>query len=377
MPKIMKIGIDAKWYFTGPISAQTVLHNLLPKLFELYPMHEWILFLDKKDKGLDFPFKQSNINLKYVWANNNFLSNLFLLPRHTGKGAIDVMVFQTFPSFVSNTCSIAFIHDVLFRHYPQFFTWKERLYFLPLPWLTPNAKRLIATTEYVAGDLVKYKYARDRSQIDIVPLGVSTEFKPMEQHKSNFLEQVRKKFKLPESYILFVGRLNVRKNIENLLRSLPGLENNTIRLVVVGKEDSKTPYLKDILSDPAISKRILFTGSMNNQELAATYAMATIFCFPSFAEGFGLPPLEAMASGIPVVVSNTTALAEVCGNAPLYMNPAQPASITKAMNELLGNPELYNEKKISGLQRAAEYNWSTTAHTFMQSVYNAHQKKSL
>jgi glycosyltransferase involved in cell wall biosynthesis len=373
----MKIGIDAKWYFTGPISTQTVLHNLLPKLFEFYPMHEWIIFLDKKDKGLNFPFKQSNINLKYVWANNNLLSNLFLLPRHAGKGAIDVMIFQTFPSFVNNTPSIAFIHDVLFRSYPQFFTWKERIYFLPLPWLTPMARRLIATTEYVAGDLVKYKYARDRSQIDIVPLAVSPEFKPVEQHNCDFLKQVKGKFKLPQSYILFVGRLNVRKNIENLLRSLPSLENKTIPLVVVGKEDSKTPDLKTILSDPAISKRILLTGSMDKQELAATYAMATIFCFPSFAEGFGLPPLEAMASGIPVVVSNTTALAEVCGNAPLYINPAEPASIAKALNELLGNPEIYREKKISGLERASQYKWSTTAHTFMQSVLKAHQKTKL
>ena len=370
----MKIGIDAKWYFTGPISAQTVLHNLLPKLFELYPMHQWTIFLDKKDRGLHFPFKYPNIILKYVWANNNLLSNLFLLPMYAGRKTIDVIVFQTFPSFVNNTCSIAFIHDVLFRSYPQFFTRKERLYFVPLSWLTPKAKRLIATTTYVADDLVKYNYARDRSQIDIVPLGVSPQFKPVEEHNDDFLTQVREKFRLPPSYILFVGRLNVRKNIENLLRALPLLKNNTIPLVIVGKEDSKTPDLKTILSDPEISKRILLTGSMNKQELAAAYAMAIIFCFPSFAEGFGLPPLEAMASGIPVIVSNTTALAEVCGNAALYIKPEEPASIAKALDELLGNPEIYREKKISGLERAAQYKWSTTAHAFMQSVFNAHKK---
>ncbi|HKH61200.1 MAG TPA: glycosyltransferase family 1 protein [Flavitalea sp.] len=372
----MKIGIDAKWYFTGPVSTQTVLQNLLPRLFELYPMHEWVIYLDEKDKGLDFPFKQPNITRKYVWANNNMLSNLFLLPTDAGKEAVDVLVFQTFPPIVHIVPSIAFIHDVLFRDFPQFFTWKERLYFLPLSWLTRKASRLIATTDYVASNLIKHKYARTKSVIDIVPLAAASEFKPLERHDADILRKVKEKYRLPDKYLLFVGRLNVRKNIENLLKALLLMQSNYIPLIIIGKEDWKTPNLQNLLSHQDLKNRIFIQPNMNNEELAATYAMSTVFCFPSFAEGFGLPPLEAMASGIPVIVSKTTGLKEVCGPAAVFIDPSNAASIAKALDKLLNDAVYYNDKRLLGLKQAAQYNWTESAHAFMQSITNALKKTS-
>ena len=370
----MRIGIDAKWYFTGPVSGRTMLQNLLPRLFEFYPEHEWIVFLDKKDKKLDFPFRQKNIIPRYVWAENNMLSNLFILPRYIRKTGIEVLVFQTFPSFKQKIKSIAFIHDVLFKDFPQFFTWKERLYFFPLAWLTPKADRLIATTEFVAKELVRHKYARDRLQIDIVPLGVSKEFKPAELQDSHFLQEVKKKFGLPSAFVLFAGRLNIRKNIEALFKAVALLQDTGMALVIVGKEDGKSAHLSHFFSDPTIKKRVLMTGPMTNEELAATYAMAKLFCFPSFAEGFGLPPLEAMASGVPVVVSNTTALPEVCGDAAVYIDPAKPETIAGALNELSANAAMHMQKRKAGIEQAAKYDWDNTAHRFMQSILNSVKK---
>lgn len=118
----MRIGIDAKSYFQGPVSTRVVLQNILPELFKLYPEHEWIIFLDKEDKDRHFPFTQKNITIQYVWANNNLLSNVFILPGLIKKLNIGTVVFQMFPSFKSKTASVAFIHDVLFRDFPQFFT---------------------------------------------------------------------------------------------------------------------------------------------------------------------------------------------------------------------------------------------------------------
>jgi len=368
----MKIGIDAKWYFTGPPSTQIVLQNLLCRLFKFYPEHEWVIFLDKKDRHLDFPFKQENITIIYVWADNNMFSNIFLLPGHIRKRSIDVMVFQTFPAFQRKINSIAFIHDVLFKEYPQFFTQKERLYFLPLSWLAPKANRLIATTEFVADKLIKHQYSRSKSQIDIVPLGVSPEFKPAGKHDGYFLSQVKEKFGLPDSFILFVGRLNIRKNIESLLKAIPLLHNESIALVIVGKKDGRTVNLKNVLSGK--KDRVIIIDHVNNNDLAAIYALAKIFCFPSFAEGFGLPPLEAMASGVPVVVSNTTALPEVCGDAAAYIDPAKPENIAQALNDLLENPVMYMQKRKAGLEHATKYNWDITAEKFMQSIMNAVKK---
>ncbi|HEX3934173.1 MAG TPA: glycosyltransferase family 1 protein [Puia sp.] len=368
----MRIGIDAKWLFTGPVSTRVVLQNLLPELFALHPEHQWVLFLDKKDRGRPLLFTDGNIEIHYVWADNNMLSNLFTVPRLLRRLKVDVMVFQTFPSLRHPVPSVAFIHDVLFRSFPQFFSWKERLYFIPLAWLTrTRADRLVATTEFVADELIRYRYTRSRTKIDIVPLAVSKTFRPGALQDAGLLSAVRQKFGLPDRYLLYVGRLNVRKNIENLLRALPLLEDKQIPLVIIGKEDWKAPDLRELLSLPAISQRILLAGTMTDEELTATYSQAKIFCFPSFAEGFGLPPLEAMAAGIPVVVSDTTSLPEVCGDAAVYIEPGSPESIARALNELLADTGLYDQKSKMGLARARQYTWQGTARALMNSIANA------
>ena len=371
----MRIAIDAKWYFSGPVSTRTVLQNLLPQLFRLYPEHHWVIFLDKKDKYKQVPFSGGNIIIEYVWAKNNMLSNIFILPQVNHKFKPEVIVFQTFPAFKKNIPYIAFIHDVLFRDFPEFFTWKEKLYFFPLSFLAKRADRFISTTRFVANDLTKYKYVNNKDRIDIVPLGVNEAFKPSDQLDQNLLERVKEKFKLPDRFLLYVGRLNVRKNIETLLNAVPLLHDKNIKLVVVGESDWKKPDLEKLLSNEKIKERIITTGSISNSELIAMYALSHIFCFPSFAEGFGLPPLEAMASGVPVIVSNRTALPEVCGDAATYINPIEPESIANAINNLLENEELYMEKKKAGIARAAQFTWEQSAHKFMESIFKAVQKQ--
>jgi glycosyltransferase involved in cell wall biosynthesis len=367
----MRIGIDAKSLYTGPVSTRIVLQNLLPELFRLYPEIEWIVFLDKKDKERGFRFSGNKIRIVYVWAGMNQLSNLFVLPRYCRRLKLDLVLYQTFPGVARGTASVAFIHDVLFRDFPEFFTWKERLYFTPLPFLTRKAVRVTATTTFVAKDLVRYGYVRDPSRIDLVPLGVSPVFKPRELLDASFLERVRTGLSLPDRYLLFVGRLNVRKNLENLLKALPLLEDRDIPLIVVVKAEWKAPKLEPLLSAPGTGDRVRMTGGITDEELSVVYALATLFCFPSFAEGFGLPPLEAMASGVPVLVADRTALPEVCGDAATYVRPEDPGSIALAINQLLGDRALYREKREMGLKRALSFTWGNTAMAFRKSIDNA------
>lgn len=372
----MKIGIDAKSFFTGPISTRKILQNLIPELLNLYPDIHWVIFLDKKDKAFDFPKKGMNIHIQYVWAENNQISNLFVLPYYIKKHKLDLVVYQMFPSITTSIPAIAFIHDILFKDFPKFFTWKERLYFFPISYLTRRASRVIATTEFVATDLLKHNYVADRSLIDIVPLGVSSEFKPAEHFDAALLKSVAKKLNLPDRFMLFVGRLNVRKNLENLLKSIPLVQDKHIPLVVVGKAEWKAPELKNILSDPKIQHRVILIGNISDKDLPVVYALSTIFCFPSFAEGFGLPPLEAMASGVPVVVSNTTSLPEVCGDAGVYTDPGDTNSIADAINSLLENPDFYTQKKQMSLARSGEFTWEKSAYAMMKSILNATKKNS-
>ena len=367
----MKIGIDAKWLFTGHISGKLFIQNILPELFALHPEIEWHIFLDKRNKDLTFPFKNDNIIIHYIWGKLNMLSNLFILPGYAKRLQLDAVLFQTFFMRKGKFKSVVFIHDILFKNYPQFFTWKERLYFKPLKWITSSADRIITTTEFVKEELVRFHYAKPHQPIDLAPSGVTSIFKPYYQHDGAFLELVKDKYKLPASYLLFAGRLNARKNIRGLIGSLHLLEDKNIPLVIVGEENWKAPEINELLSQKEIKERIIFTGFVTEDELAAIYAMAKAFCFPSFAEGFGLPPLEAMASGIPVVVSETTSMPEVCRHAALFVDPGNPKSIAEKINSLLENKTLYEQKKREGLEWSRQYTWKRTAEGIMQSVLSA------
>jgi glycosyltransferase involved in cell wall biosynthesis len=368
----MRIGIDAKWFFRGPVSTRVVLQNLLPELFTLYPEHEWIVFLDKKDKQVPLPFDSCNVKPIYLWAEINFISNVFLLAGKLKPLRLDVMVYQTFPALVHKIPTISFIHDVLFREFSQFFTLKERLYFFPMSWLARNrSDRLVATTKYVASGLLKYHYTNSKSRIDLVPLAVSNAYKPVEYHNPQKLKEVKEKYGLPDQFLLFVGRLNVRKNIENLLKAILLIRDTQIQLVIVGKADWKSPDLKAILSKPELKQRIILTGAITDEELILTYSLARIFCFPSFAEGFGLPPLESMASGVPVIVSASTAMPEVCGDGALYIDPNKPECIAQAVDELLGDGESYDRQRNKGIQRAKTFTWTHSAKSLMESISNA------
>jgi glycosyltransferase involved in cell wall biosynthesis len=367
----MRIGIDAKWFFRGPVSGRVMLHYLLPHLFDSYPSHQWFIFLNEKDRTKTFPLKGANIETVFLSAPNNMYSNLFILPKHARRLKLDTVVFQTFPGIGKSFRSISFIHDILFKRYPQYFTWREKLYFIPLPFFTRKADRVIATTDFVRKELLHYRFVRSASQVDIVPLGVSTVFKPIGQQDENFVNRIQTKYSLPKDFILIVGRLNARKNIESLVKALSTMRNKSIPLVIVGKEDWKRSAFENLIENPGLRERIITTGAVGDDEIAAIFAMAKIFCYPSFAEGFGLPPLEAMASGVPVVVSNTTSMPEICGNAAVYADPLRPESIALSIDKLLENKLLYDNMKEEGLKRAATFTWKETADHLMASILNS------
>jgi glycosyltransferase involved in cell wall biosynthesis len=158
--------------------------------------------------------------------------------------------------------------------------------------------------------------------------------------------------------------VNKRKNIENLLQALPLINDKFIPLVIVGKEDWKQVDYTSFVENGGVRERILFTGWTDDEDLPVIYSLATVFCFPSFAEGFGLPPLEAMASGVPVVTSNVTSLPEICGKAVLYVSPENPSEMANAVNNLLENKSFYQLKVSEGIEHAREFTWEQAAKKF-------------
>jgi len=371
----MKIGIDAKWYFEGPPSGKRVVKNLVDTLLTIDDENEYVIFINRKHKAEKFPFKESEkLKLCYVWAGNNALSNIFVVPFYSNHYKVHATLYQTFISPFGKAKKIAYVHDVLFLSNPEFYTVPERLYFAPLKFLTRWADSIVTVSEEEKKRLLRYQYSANPERIIVAYHGVDPSFTTRGQHSGPEIESVRSKFNLPERFILFVGRLNLRKNVDNLLRAMPLLRDKTIPLVIVGADDWKRSNHELIVKELGIENRIQFKGAIS-KELGVVYALATVFCFPSYAESFGLPPLEAMASGVPVVTSDNTSLPEICGEAATYVNPDRPDQIASAIDNLLSNDQLYAEKKKLGLERSRKFTWEAASQIILKCLQSCINKK--
>lgn len=369
----MRIGFDAKWFYEGPPSGRNVVRNLVEQIIKQNTEHEIYIFLDERMRNHEFPFTSPFVSLIYVWSNNNLISNFFVVPKTAWSLKLDCMIFQNFVPIVSNLQSIAFIYDVIFLSHPQYFTRKERIYLYPIKFLSRFAAHICTISGSEKHRIMSYCKIPDK-KIDIIHIGVSPEFKPQNQYNPNELLKVRQRYNLPKDFVLYVGRLNERKNILNLLKSIPFLSNHDIPLVLVGSYDWKMFDINSVINQMGITDRVHLTGFISDEDLPVVYSLAKLFLFVSFEEGFGLPPLEAMAAGVPVVISDRSSLPEVCGEAGCYVNPDSPKSIATAINTLLEDNILYGNKRALGLMRANQFKWQYSANRLIVSALNVVRK---
>jgi glycosyltransferase involved in cell wall biosynthesis len=365
----MRIGFDAKWFHVGPPSGRLVVRRLVEGLITCNETDELFIFMDKEHIDKPFPRHSERVHIIPVWAGNNLFSNVFVLPWEIRRLRLDVAVFQNFPPFVKGCGRIAFIYDVLFVSFPEFYSFKERLYFSPLRMLARSAEKVCTISENEKRRLLQYGFCSSDGVVDVIPLGVEPRFRPVETYRDAELTQVRERYNLPPSYVLFVGRLNVRKNIRNLLLAMLQLARQQIFLVVVGDDDWKTSDYRALSKTLHLSDRVLFLGSVPDVDLPIIYALARVFCFPSLAEGFGLPALEAMACGVPVVVSDRTALPEVCGEAGNYVNPEKPEAIADTVSRLWEDKRHWQQKREAGLERARTFTWERATDILLASIH--------
>ncbi|MDP3685376.1 MAG: glycosyltransferase family 1 protein [bacterium] len=274
--------------------------------------------------------------------------------------------------------TVAVVHDLEFLHYPETYTPANR--FL-LQWFTRHAVRhatqLIAVSQYTKDDVVR-TYGRSPGDIAVVHHGVeSARFFGSGQWAvgSGQDEDLRRRHQLPERFILFVGALQPRKNIVGLVTAFEevkrteratgsrewGIGNDDLHLVIVsGGEWKAAPILARIERSP-VRDSIHLLRKVASNELSALYSMATAFVLPSFSEGFGMPVLEAMAAGTPVVTSNTSSLPEVAGDAALLVDPKSPSAIAHAIIHVLQDASLRADLVAKGRARASRFTWDRTA----------------
>ena len=174
------------------------------------------------------------------------------------------------------------------------------------------------------------------------------------------ISRVRERFQLEHGFVLYVGNVKPHKNLVRLIDAFKSLRHDgfeNLKLLIIGDEISKLPVLRRVVHKHQLHKHVRFLGHLPDNTLAVLYRLAAVFVFPSLYEGFGLPPLEAMASGTPVVTSNVSSLPEVTGDAALLVNPYEVSEIKDGIKRILTDPELCANLRDKGIARVKEFSW--------------------
>ncbi len=251
------------------------------------------------------------------------------------------------------------IHDLAFLRFPQSVPRGRRAWLVgAIRHSARMADRVISVSQHTADDLVAWLDI-DPGKIRVIPLAASPGIRRLTGAE---LRVFRLKFDLERPHILAVGTLEPRKNLAMLLRAFAAIRDDVPhRLVLVGPEGWLNDELHDTARALELGDRLLMTGFADDETLGGWYSSADLVAFPSRYEGFGLPMLEAMACGVPVLASNSSALPEVGGDAAVYVDPGDEAGWSAAMLALLGDPARRARLSDAGLARAGEFSWEATA----------------
>jgi len=256
---------------------------------------------------------------------------------------------------IKTVFTILDLTSVLFPHTQSF---ANRMYSRAmLPAYVHRADALIAISESTKRDAMAAWGLAD-NRIHAIPLGVREGFCPQEP---GVVASVKARLGIPPRYLLWVGTIEPRKNLETLYVALAQMRVNDVPLVVAGRKGWLYQHSFEVLAREGVANRVHFTGPVADEDLPALYSGAEAFVFPSWYEGFGLPVLEAMACGAPVVASDRSSLPEVAGAAGILVPPEDPRAWADALDELLENPERRPEWGRKGRARAAEFTWEKVA----------------
>jgi alpha-1,3-rhamnosyl/mannosyltransferase len=233
---------------------------------------------------------------------------------------------------------------------------RRAIYRLTLGWGARRATRIIVPSAACGADLERLHGARAK-QVVRIPLGVDPTFQPVDRKS---IVHVTERFDLPPRFILTVGVNKPHKNHAGLVQALKFLPSD-VALVVAGPRDRRFPDARDIAAPLGVANRVVTLGAVPSADLPALYAAADAFAFPSFDEGFGLPPVEAMACGTPVACARTGSLPEVVGEAAILFDPYRPFDIAVALRTLLDDDASRRHFRRAGLERATTFRWEDVA----------------
>jgi glycosyltransferase involved in cell wall biosynthesis len=341
------------------------IHNLLTHLPLVDPDNRYTAFLG------DRRFTSSGLALKFSRLPTykpvvRIFWEQVVQPFALKKEGVDLLHALAFVTPLLSPCpSVVTIYDLSFLLYPESFKRSKRFYLSLFTRLSAKrARHIIAISESTKRDVVRL-LGVSSEKVEVVYCGIEEAFRPLPQDQ---VAAFRSKRGLPERFVLFVGTIEPRKNVTSLIEAFADLRFAIcdLRLVIGG---AKGWFYEDVfarMEELGLEGEVMFPGYIPAGELPLWYNAAELFVYPSLYEGFGLPPLEAMACGTPVVASNTSALPEVVGEAGLTVDPSDVEGLAEAMRRVLGDEALRQEMRERGLRRAQGFSWTKTAQETVQ-----------
>lgn len=368
----MRIGVDIRVLARGArTGVEEYTINLLSQLFPLDKSVNYKLFYNA--------YRRAELNYPWLALNNVCLRNyripnrfLFIGARYFNKPKVDKMLGGVeayfnphfFVAPLSRNCrKVITFHDLSFEHHPNFFSKRKRLwqkFLMDTKKEAEKADKIIAVSSSTKDDLINL-YGISHDKIEVIYSGVAERFKPANSEWQT-ANSVKKKYNLPDKFILYFGTIEPRKNIIGIIKAFELLKNDkSLKLVIAG---TKGWLYGDIFKAAKNSKRsqdIFFTGFVEDKDKPGLYNLAELFVYPSFFEGFGFPPLEAMACGLPTIVSCNSSLPEIVGKAALMVDPANIDEIACAMGTVLTDSELRKRLIETGIKQAKKFSWQKCA----------------
>jgi glycosyltransferase involved in cell wall biosynthesis len=356
----MHIGIDARLvhYRRAGISQYTL--HLLEQLAAVDQADQFTVFQSRRDAST--LVDQPNFRRRSLWTPPHHRLEQIFLPLELATVDLDVLHSPDFiPPFRRSAKSVITVHDLNFLLYRDFLTPESASYYGQIDQAVRKCDHIIAVSQSTKRDIVRLTGASE-DKITVVHEAAHPSYRPLDRGAA--MHRVREQFGQERPFVLFVSTIEPRKNVPTLLKAFRRLLDDyrpEVDLVLAGEKGWLFDEVFRLVQELSLDGRVRFLGRVATEDLIALYNAAQLLVHPALYEGFGLPPLEAMACGTPVVVSNTSSLPEVVGDAALLVDPEEPDEMTVAIWRLLSDDAVRQQMRDKGLKRAGLFSWRRAA----------------
>lgn len=360
----MRIAIDAHSVGTRLGGNESYATNLIEALAEIDNVNHYTLYVTRREAVERFSNRWANFAVRSTLPHTPFIRIPVTLSAELRKNRVDVLHVQFTAPPLAPCPVVVSIHDLSFEHLPQTFKRRSRMQLrMTVRRSARRASRVIALSDYARNDIIS-TYNINPEKISTIPLAAPAHFGPVTDEEE--LQRVSLSYGIEDDYILAVGSIQPRKNLARLLQAYSLLrrarpEVKLPKLVVVGRYAWLYAETLRTVNELGLGESVVLTGYVPEVDLPALYSRALCFVYPSYFEGFGLPPLEAMKCGAPVIVGNKTSVPEVVGDAAVLVDPLDVNHLASAIERVITDSDLRATLRAKGLERAKLFDWRETA----------------